>query len=64
LKSATDAIIKLAGEYSRDTAVKILSGHGVTRCSELPPDQWQKVLDETNAAIAAAEQVKAGASLV
>jgi len=65
LKSATEAIIKLANEYSREAAVGILGKQrtasngaqvpGVTRCSDLLPEFWQLALNEANAAIATAK---------
>lgn len=65
LVTVTDTVIRLANEFSRDQALAILAKRrGVTRCSELKPDELQGVLDEANAAIAAAQKAAAGASLV
>lgn len=68
LAQTTEAVIKLANEYSREQAVGILAKYKVTRCSDLKPDQLQIVLNEATAAIAVAEAAKqaatANASLV
>lgn len=68
LSQTTEAVLKLANEYSRETAVGILSARKVTRCSDLKPDQLQPVLNEALAEIAKAEAAKqsaaANASLV
>lgn len=75
LVSATEAVIKLANEYSRDAAVGILSKKrgpvgeraGVTRCSDLNQADWSDVLNEATAAIIKEESAKkaaANASLV
>ena len=68
LVAATEAIIVLAGAYSRDTAVGILALRKVTRCSDLPADQHRPVLNEALTEIAKAEALKtqaaANASLV
>lgn len=68
LSQTTEAVLKLANEYSRDKAVGILSARKVTRCSDLKPDQLQAVLSEALAEIAALEAAKqaaaANASLV
>lgn len=66
LQQATNAVITLANEHSRDAAVGILGKKrgaageraGVTRCSDLNPADYQDVLDEAAAAIAAAEAAK------
>lgn len=76
LTQATEVVIKIANEYSRDTAVGILGKKrgaaqerpGVTRCSDLSPFDWQDVLNEATAALAQLEAAKkaatANASLV
>jgi hypothetical protein len=68
LAQATEAVIKLANEHSRDDAVGILAARKVTRCSDLKPDQLQAVLDEAlvkiAAAVAAKQAATANASLV
>ncbi len=50
LRQATEAIIQLANEVSREAAKQILHAHGVERCNQLPADRWQAVLDEAKAA--------------
>lgn len=78
LVKATEAVIKLANEYSREGAVAILSKvrgtpaevaagkgrPGVKKCSELNPLDWQTVLDEAEEAIDRAAAAAANQSLV
>lgn len=64
LVKATEAVIKLANEYSREDAVAILDRRKVARCSQLPADQWQAVLDEAEEAIAKRQAAAASQSLV
>lgn len=65
LQAATDAVIALANDYSRDQALAILAKRrGVTRCSELVPAEVQGVFDEATAAIALAKSSKANSSLI
>lgn len=63
LQKVADAIIDLANNYSRDTAVAILKANGAGKVPELKPESYAKVLAETLTAIAAAKAVK-DASLV
>lgn len=68
LAQTTEAVIKLANEYSREQAVGILAKYKVTRCSDLKLDQLELVLTEATAAITVAQAAKqaatANASLV
>jgi hypothetical protein len=74
LVKATDMVILLANEHSRETALGIIGKvrvsangdkvAGVTRCSDLRPEFWQTVLDEAEEAIAQAQAKAATASLV
>lgn len=74
LVKATDTVIALANEHSRESALAILGKKragpggvelaGVTRCSDLNPAVWQAVLDEAEEAIAQAQAKAATASLV
>jgi hypothetical protein len=74
LVKATDMVILLANEHSRETALGIIGKvrvsangdkvAGVTRCSDLRPEFWQTVLDEAEEAIAQAQAKAASASLV
>jgi hypothetical protein len=74
LVKATDMVILLANEHSRETALGIIGKvrvsangdkvAGVTRCSDLRPEFWQVVLDEAEEAIAQAQAKAATASLV
>jgi hypothetical protein len=65
LQTTTDAVIALANDYSRDQALAILGKRrGITRCSELLPDEVQGVLDEATAAYEIAKTAKANSSLV
>jgi hypothetical protein len=50
-KRATEAILSLANDFSRDEAVGILKARrGSTRCSELLPSELQGVYDDATAA--------------
>lgn len=62
LAKTTEAVIKLANEYSREKAVGILAKRKVTRCSDLKPEELQPVLTEANTEIAAAEAAKVAAT--
>lgn len=62
LVKATEAVIKLANEYSRDAAVGILGKYKVNRCSDLKPEEWSTVLTEATNAIQAAEAAKTAAT--
>jgi hypothetical protein len=74
LVKATDMVILLANEHSRETALGIIGKvrvsangdkvAGVSRCSDLRPEFWQTVLDEAEEAIAQAQAKAATASLV
>jgi hypothetical protein len=68
LSKTTEAVLKLANEYSRDNAVGILAARKVTRCSDLKPEELPAVLAEAQAKIAELEAAKqaaaANASLV
>lgn len=73
LNATTEAVIKLANDYSRDEALAILSKvradrPGVTRCSDLNKLDLVDVYTEATAAItrlaAAATAAKANASLI
>lgn len=64
LIKATEKVIELANEYSRDAAVAILAKRKVTKCSQLDPSQWQAVYDEAEEAIDKAKAAAASASLV
>ncbi len=68
LSKTTEAVLKLANEYSREKAVGILAARKVTRCSDLKPGELQTVLNEAMAEITALEAAKqaaaANASLV
>lgn len=62
LVKTTEAVIKLANEYSRDTAVGILAKRKVTRCSDLPLTELQAVFNEATAEITKADALKAQAT--
>jgi hypothetical protein len=64
LLDMTNAVIRLANEYDHDTAVAILAKRKVSRCSDVPPTEWQAVLDEAEEAIAKAQAAQSTASLV
>jgi len=68
LSKTTEAVLKLANEYSREKAVGILAARKVTRCSDLKPGELQTVLNEALAEIAYLDAAKqaaaANASLV
>jgi hypothetical protein len=69
LVKATETVIKLANEFSREDAVNILGKQrdgrkGVAKCSQLDPKDWQAVLDEAEEAIAKRQAASANASLV
>lgn len=60
LQKVADAIIDLANNHSRDTAVAILKANGASKVPELKPESFAKVLAETLAAIAASKAAKEG----
>lgn len=62
LVKTTEAVIKLANEYSRDAAVGILAKRKVTRCSDLPLTELQAVFNEATAEITKADALKAQAT--
>ena len=64
LVKATEKVIELANNYSRDAAVAILAKRKVTKCSQLDPSQWQPVFDEADEAVEKAKAASANASLV
>lgn len=64
LLKATEKVIELANDYSRDAAIAILGKRKVTKCSQLNPDQWQAVFDEADEAVEKAKAASANASLV
>jgi hypothetical protein len=67
LKTATDAVIALANDFDggREQALAILSKRrGVTRCSELKPDEVQGVLDDAVAAYATHKAKQNTAALI
>jgi hypothetical protein len=64
LVKATEKVIELANNYSRDQAIAILAKRKVTKCSQLDPSQWQAVFDEAEEAVEKAKAASANASLV
>lgn len=61
LAQTTEAVLKLANEYSREQAVGLLASYKVTRCSDLLVTQLQEVLTKATTAINVAEAAKQGA---
>lgn len=68
LQQTTDIILALANEHSREEAIAILKARrGVTRCSELKPDELPGVYADAKAAYDRHESLKqtsAGGSLI
>jgi hypothetical protein len=64
MTSAAEAVIDLANNYSRETAVGILAKYGAQKVSQVKMVDLPKVLGEAQEAIKAAKASKANESLV